>query len=77
MSVTAFDLTALARPEGYKMANQEQLAVPVGLSIRKVVPFSENSIANFAAMWEAHMDLPIQPQVDHLKNENYNIEAVI
>ena len=49
--------------EGYQMATQEQLAVHVDLSIRKVVPFSDDPMAKLAEMWEAHKDLPVPPQV--------------
>ena len=45
------------------MATQEQLAVHVDLSIRKVIPFTEGPMEKLAAMWEAHKDLPIPPQV--------------
>jgi len=49
--------------EGYQMATQEQLAVHVDLSIRKVVPFSADPMEKLALMWEAHKDLPIPEQV--------------
>ena len=52
--------------EGYQMATQEQLAVHVDLSIRKVVPFTEGPLEKLAEMWEAHKDLPIPPQVGHV-----------
>ena len=49
--------------EGYRMATEEQLAVLVDLSIRKVVPFTEGPMKNLVAMGEAHKDLPPPPQV--------------
>ncbi len=42
---------------------QEQLAVHLDLSIRKVVPFTEGPMEKLAEMWQAHKDLPIPPQV--------------
>jgi len=49
--------------EGYQMTTQEQLAVHVDLSIRKVVPFTEGPMENLSQMWEAHKDLPVPDQV--------------
>ena len=45
------------------MATQEQLAVHVDLSIRKVVPFTEGPMEKLALMWETHKDMPIPEQV--------------
>ncbi len=49
--------------KGYQMAPQEQLAVHVDLSIRKVVPFTEGPMEKLAEMWKSHKDLPTPPQV--------------
>ena len=43
--------------EGYQMLTQEQLAVHVDLSIRKVVPFTEGPMEILVARWEVHKDL--------------------
>ena len=43
--------------ESYQMATQEQLAVHVDLSIRKVVPFTEGPMEILVARWEVHKDL--------------------
>ena len=49
--------------KGYQMAPQEQLAVHVDLSIRKVVPFTEGPMKKLAEMWKSHKNLPTPPQV--------------
>ena len=49
--------------EGYQITTQEQLVVHVDPSIRKVVPFTEGLMEKLAAMWEAHKDLLVPPQV--------------
>jgi len=43
--------------ESYQMATQEQPAVHVDLSIRKVVPFTEGPMEILVARWEVHKDL--------------------
>ncbi len=52
--------------EGYQMATQEQLAVHVDLSIRKLVPFTEGQLEKLGAMWAAHNDMPVPDQVGNV-----------